>query len=62
MNYDKIDGTIQTLGEPKIPFFMVINNAGKVLLTHSGPIKSVDKNAAPLLYYNPDKYRDQNKV
>jgi hypothetical protein len=30
------------LGEPKIPFLMLINDTGKVLLTHHGQIKDVD--------------------
>ena len=38
------DNTIfDKLGDPKVPFFMVINNAGKVLMTHFGPIKDLDE-------------------
>lgn len=37
------DNTIfDKLGDPKVPFFMVIDNGGKVLMTHSGPIKDLD--------------------
>jgi len=33
----------EKLGEPKIPFLMVVNSNGKVLLTHSGQIKDPDE-------------------
>ena len=33
----------EKLGEPKIPFLMVVNSSGKVLNAHSGPIKNVDE-------------------
>jgi hypothetical protein len=33
----------EKLGEPKIPFLMVVNSSGKVLLTHSGPVKSAEE-------------------
>jgi hypothetical protein len=38
---DPENETYEKLGEPKIPFLMVVSSNGKVLLTHSGPIKDV---------------------
>lgn len=32
----------EKLGEPKIPFLMLVNKSGKVLFTHSGAIEDVD--------------------
>ena len=40
---DPENEVFEKLGEPKIPFLMVLDSSGKVLLTHSGPIKSVDE-------------------
>ena len=40
---DPENEVFEKLGEPKIPFLMVVNSSGKVLLTHSGQIKDVDE-------------------
>jgi len=40
---DPENEVFEKLGEPKIPFLMVISSSGKVLLTHSGPIKSTEE-------------------
>jgi peroxiredoxin len=40
---DPDNAIFDKLGDPKVPFFMVVNNAGKVLMTHFGPIKDLDE-------------------
>ncbi len=40
---DSDNAIFDKLGDPKVPFFMVINNSRKVLMTHSGPIKDLDE-------------------
>ncbi|MBN2466971.1 MAG: TlpA family protein disulfide reductase [Deltaproteobacteria bacterium] len=41
--FDPQNEIFDKLGEPAIPFLMLVNRCGKVLLTHHGPFKNVEE-------------------